>query len=155
MRNYFTIDLISIFFFLRTVKNPSEKKFTCEHCDRKFFTKKDVRRHLVVHTGMRDFLCQFCPQRFGRKDHLVRHIKKSHSKQLPPEAAAAATAQQQQPKPEAVEMVVVKTEYSETIVKVETTSESSVSNPEQFNPLEFNIETFSETDLIFAQVSLN
>nr|CAH7721229.1 unnamed protein product [Callosobruchus chinensis] len=65
----------------RTVKNPAEKKFTCDYCDRKFFTKKDVRRHLVVHTGMRDFLCQFCPQRFGRKDHLVRHIKKSHHQQ--------------------------------------------------------------------------
>lgn len=136
-------------FFSRTVKNPSEKKFTCEHCDRKFFTKKDVRRHLVVHTGMRDFLCQFCPQRFGRKDHLVRHIKKSHSKNLPPES------QQQQPKVEPVEVVVVKTEYPETsVVKVETTSESSVSNPEQFNPLEFNIESFSETDLIFGQVRL-
>lgn len=93
---------------------------------------------------MRDFLCQFCPQRFGRKDHLVRHIKKSHSKNLPPESQ----------KVEPVEMVVVKTEYPETTtVKVETTSESSVSNPpEHFNPLEFNIETFSDTDLIFAQV---
>ncbi|KAL3288777.1 hypothetical protein HHI36_003211 [Cryptolaemus montrouzieri] len=69
----------------RTVKDPNEKKYRCEHCDRKFFTKKDVRRHLVVHTGMRDFLCQFCPQRFGRKDHLGRHIKKSHSKNLPSE----------------------------------------------------------------------
>lgn len=128
------------------MKNPSEKKFTCEHCDRKFFTKKDVRRHLVVHTGMRDFLCQFCPQRFGRKDHLVRHIKKSHSKNLPPE---------QQSKGEPVEMVVVKSEYPETSVKIETTSESSVSNPEPFNPLEFNIETFSETDLIFSQVRNN
>lgn len=97
---------------------------------------------------MRDFLCQFCPQRFGRKDHLVRHIKKSHSKNLPPE---------QQPKGgerEPVEMVVVKTEYPETSVKIETTSESSVSNPEPFNPLEFNIETFSETDLIFGQVRM-
>ena len=64
----------------RTVKSPNERKFTCDQCDRRFFTRKDVRRHMVVHTGMRDFLCQFCPQRFGRKDHLVRHIKKSHSK---------------------------------------------------------------------------
>lgn len=88
----------------RTVKNPNEKKFTCEHCDRKFFTKKDVRRHLVVHTGMRDFLCQFCPQRFGRKDHLVRHIKKSHSKNVPPEDIETA----------------IKSEIPETVVKPET-----------------------------------
>lgn len=126
------------------MKNPSEKKFTCEHCDRKFFTKKDVRRHLVVHTGMRDFLCQFCPQRFGRKDHLVRHIKKSHHTRRLTEATETAP----------IETVMVKTEVPEaTAVKIETTSESSVSNPEQFNPLEFGIETFGEADLIFGQVS--
>ncbi|EFA06038.1 zinc finger protein PLAG1 [Tribolium castaneum] len=112
----------------RTVKNPNEKKFTCEHCDRKFFTKKDVRRHLVVHTGMRDFLCQFCPQRFGRKDHLVRHIKKSHSKNVPPEDFETA----------------IKSEIPETIVKPELVIktdpeikseffESSLSNPEQID----------------------
>lgn len=56
----------------RTVKSPADRKFRCDHCERRFFTRKDVRRHLVVHTGKRDFLCQFCPQRFGRKDHLVR-----------------------------------------------------------------------------------
>lgn len=55
------------------MKSPADRKFRCEHCERRFFTRKDVRRHLVVHTGKRDFLCQFCPQRFGRKDHLVRY----------------------------------------------------------------------------------
>ena len=55
-----------------------EKKHHCEHCDRRFYTRKDVRRHMVVHTGRKDFLCQTCGQRFGRKDHLVRHTRKSH-----------------------------------------------------------------------------
>ncbi|KAK5648234.1 hypothetical protein RI129_003126 [Pyrocoelia pectoralis] len=99
----------------RAVKNPNEKKFTCDHCDRKFFTRKDVRRHLVVHTGMRDFLCQFCPQRFGRKDHLVRHIKKSHSKNLP------------------LESQTIKSEIPEFSIKLEP-SESSISNPEHYDP---------------------
>ncbi|KAH0619324.1 hypothetical protein JD844_019319 [Phrynosoma platyrhinos] len=59
-----------------------EKKHPCDHCDRRFYTRKDVRRHLVVHTGRKDFLCQYCAQRFGRKDHLTRHMKKSHSQEL-------------------------------------------------------------------------
>ncbi|VVC42310.1 Zinc finger C2H2-type,Zinc finger, RING/FYVE/PHD-type [Cinara cedri] len=63
----------------RVVKTPADKKYRCNFCERSFYTGKDVRRHLVVHTGLRDFLCQFCPQRFGRKDHLTRHIKKSHN----------------------------------------------------------------------------
>ncbi|KAG8221988.1 hypothetical protein J437_LFUL003368 [Ladona fulva] len=58
------------------------RRFPCNDCGRTFFTRKDVRRHLVVHTGRRDFLCQFCPQRFGRKDHLIRHIKKGHGADL-------------------------------------------------------------------------
>ncbi|XP_038056944.1 PR domain zinc finger protein 10-like isoform X2 [Patiria miniata] len=57
-----------------------EKKHQCEHCDRQFYTRKDVRRHMVVHTGRKDFLCQACGQRFGRKDHLVRHTRKSHDR---------------------------------------------------------------------------
>ncbi|XP_048210632.1 zinc finger protein PLAGL1 [Perognathus longimembris pacificus] len=66
-------------------KPPSaarEKKHRCDHCARSFYTRKDVRRHLVVHTGCKDFLCQFCAQRFGRKDHLTRHTKKTHSQEL-------------------------------------------------------------------------
>lgn len=66
-------------------KPPSgtkEKKHQCDHCARCFYTRKDVRRHLVVHTGCKDFLCQFCAQRFGRKDHLTRHTKKTHSQEL-------------------------------------------------------------------------
>uniref|UniRef100_A0A3B5KQ32 C2H2-type domain-containing protein n=1 Tax=Xiphophorus couchianus TaxID=32473 RepID=A0A3B5KQ32_9TELE len=59
-----------------------EKKHCCEHCERQFYTRKDVRRHMVVHTGRKDFLCQFCAQRFGRKDHLTRHMKKSHTREL-------------------------------------------------------------------------
>lgn len=59
-----------------------EKKHCCEHCERRFYTRKDVRRHMVVHTGRKDFLCQYCAQRFGRKDHLTRHVKKSHAREL-------------------------------------------------------------------------
>ncbi|KAG9474650.1 hypothetical protein GDO78_004775 [Eleutherodactylus coqui] len=60
-----------------------EKKYPCEHCDRCFYTRKDVRRHLVVHTGRKDFQCHCCAQMFGRKDHLTRHMKKSHCEEAP------------------------------------------------------------------------
>jgi hypothetical protein len=74
-----TLNHLKIHAGSRSLKTPADRKYHCDHCDRSFFTGKDVRRHLVVHTGRRDFLCQYCPQRFGRKDHLTRHIKKSHS----------------------------------------------------------------------------
>ncbi|RWS26608.1 hypothetical protein B4U80_10987 [Leptotrombidium deliense] len=63
-----------------TKRPPNERRFPCSECERKFFTRKDVKRHMVVHTGVRNFACPDCQQRFGRKDHLVRHAKKSHNR---------------------------------------------------------------------------
>ncbi|RWS12882.1 hypothetical protein B4U79_04140 [Dinothrombium tinctorium] len=63
-----------------TKRPPNERRFKCDECDRMFFTRKDVKRHMVVHTGVRNFACPYCQQRFGRKDHLVRHAKKSHNR---------------------------------------------------------------------------
>ncbi|XP_060686757.1 zinc finger protein PLAG1-like isoform X1 [Hemiscyllium ocellatum] len=66
----------------RLASSAREKRHACDRCERRFYTRKDVRRHTVVHTGRKDFLCQFCSQRFGRKDHLTRHTKKSHAQEL-------------------------------------------------------------------------
>jgi hypothetical protein len=63
----------------RSVKNCTEKIHGCPECGKKFYTRKDVRRHMITHTKKKDFLCQYCPQRFGRKDHLTRHLRSSHS----------------------------------------------------------------------------
>lgn len=69
-----------------------ERRYSCERCDRRFYTRKDVRRHAVVHTGRRDFLCPCCAQRFGRRDHLTRHLKKSHAQEsgLKPQTIASS-----------------------------------------------------------------
>ncbi|XP_024231112.1 pleiomorphic adenoma gene X [Oncorhynchus tshawytscha] len=69
-----------------------ERKYSCERCDRRFYTRKDVRRHAVVHTGRRDFLCPRCAQRFGRRDHLTRHLKKSHVQEATPTTPTATPA---------------------------------------------------------------
>ena len=54
----------------RSVKGTMDKKFMCNQCDKKFFTRKDLKRHSVVHTGNREFCCPHCSQRFGRKVRL-------------------------------------------------------------------------------------
>lgn len=63
----------------RSILDESHKKHKCKSCDKMFFTRKDVRRHSVVHTKERPHMCHLCPVRFGRKDHLARHLKKAHS----------------------------------------------------------------------------
>ncbi|XP_048391578.1 zinc finger protein PLAG1-like isoform X2 [Stegostoma tigrinum] len=66
----------------KLTSSAREKRHACDRCERRFYTRKDVKRHTVVHTGRKDFVCQFCSQRFGRKDHLTRHTKKSHAQEL-------------------------------------------------------------------------
>jgi zinc finger protein PLAG1 len=63
----------------QSVKGIMQRKQKCPHCDKRFYTQKDVRRHIIVHTREKDFLCQYCPQRFGRRDHLTRHLRKAHT----------------------------------------------------------------------------
>ncbi|CAH1774706.1 unnamed protein product [Owenia fusiformis] len=63
----------------RSTKGIMDKKQKCPECDKRFFTLKDVRRHMIVHTKERDFICEICSGRFGRKDHLVRHLAKYHA----------------------------------------------------------------------------
>lgn len=77
-----------------TKRSPSERRFKCEQdgCEKMFFTRKDVKRHMVVHTGVRNFPCQNCQQRFGRKDHLVRHAKKSHNRDCRSSASSYSLA---------------------------------------------------------------
>ncbi|XP_076874811.1 pleomorphic adenoma gene X [Brachyhypopomus gauderio] len=76
-----------------------ERKHQCERCGRRFFTRKDVRRHAVVHTGRRDFLCPRCAQRFGRRDHLTRHLKKSHAQELDALTSLPPSGVKEEPSP--------------------------------------------------------
>ncbi|CAG9859489.1 unnamed protein product [Phyllotreta striolata] len=123
----------------RTVKNPNEKKFKCDECGRRFFTRKDVRRHNVVHTGMRDFLCQYCPQRFGRKDHLVRHIKKSHNNKYKAEESAG------------VSIKIEPKETPETAIKTEYVAPAIISSVDLGLPLiEGDLTPFLESENLLA-----
>ena len=49
-------------------------------CGKVFATTKDLRRHWVVHTGLKEFQCSYCHLFFGRKDHKLRHENNAHSK---------------------------------------------------------------------------
>lgn len=82
-----------------------ERPFSCAHCNRVFLSKSELRRHLVVHSGMllfhlvsnfiavllhqsckscsffldeKPFSCKYCQMQFRRKDNLNRHIRHHH-----------------------------------------------------------------------------
>ena len=50
------------------------EQLTCPICDRKFYQKSDVKRHMVVHTGEK-FACSYCPKQFSQKYTRNMHEK--------------------------------------------------------------------------------
>ncbi|OXA38507.1 Zinc finger protein PLAG1 [Folsomia candida] len=51
-------------------------------CMRSMYTSsnsKNLKRHLVIHSGERPFKCCICRTTFRRKDNLDRHIKNTHN----------------------------------------------------------------------------
>ncbi|XP_033113156.1 ras-responsive element-binding protein 1-like isoform X2 [Anneissia japonica] len=49
------------------------RKFSCDVCQKKFLSSRDLKRHDRTHTGERPFVCTDCNRNFGFKHSLVRH----------------------------------------------------------------------------------
>ncbi|XP_063701132.1 zinc finger protein 594-like [Culicoides brevitarsis] len=47
----------------------------CQHCSKKFDSKHDLAKHIVVHSKEIKFFCEVCDKGFTRKQSLNRHIK--------------------------------------------------------------------------------
>ena len=62
-------------------KYLSVSKFACTVCGKCFGSNKDVRRHMLVHTGEKPYSCDICGRRFTQKSHLKAH-QKIHSKPI-------------------------------------------------------------------------
>ncbi|KAG5881749.1 hypothetical protein JTB14_029077 [Gonioctena quinquepunctata] len=54
----------------------------CSHCDKTFFRKEDVQRHMLCHSGERPFICDVCQKGFSAKSSLKIH-KLTHRKESP------------------------------------------------------------------------
>jgi hypothetical protein len=60
----------------------------CPYCDKGFFWKKDLDRHLPKHTGLKSYNCQVCQnKKYSRFDNLIRHYSINHPGLEPPPKA--------------------------------------------------------------------
>lgn len=57
-----------------------ENQFNCDHCDKTFSFKSDLKHHLLIYSGERLFGGDSSETRFSRKHHLIQHVL-SHSRE--------------------------------------------------------------------------
>uniref|UniRef100_A0A8C0XI33 Zinc finger and BTB domain-containing protein 10 n=1 Tax=Castor canadensis TaxID=51338 RepID=A0A8C0XI33_CASCN len=48
-------------------------KLKCPHCNYVAKYRRTLKRHLLIHTGVRSFSCEICGKLFTRREHVKRH----------------------------------------------------------------------------------
>ncbi|KAM8972499.1 zinc finger protein 653 [Pelodytes ibericus] len=51
-------------------------------CGKRFYLSNHLRRHMIIHTGVREFICETCGKSFKRKSHLEVH-RRTHTGETP------------------------------------------------------------------------
>jgi uncharacterized Zn-finger protein len=64
---------LSILYLAPMLTASTRLKFQCKTCHKQFSRKSSYKRHIKIHTKVKEYSCKVCNKSFGRKDILVKH----------------------------------------------------------------------------------
>ncbi|GAB0099377.1 zinc finger protein 271 [Sergentomyia squamirostris] len=53
----------------------TDKPYICGTCNKGFGRRSDLKKHTIVHTGVRPFSCPVCNKNFSRNTNLTKHLR--------------------------------------------------------------------------------
>nr|XP_057932775.1 zinc finger protein 2-like isoform X2 [Doryrhamphus excisus] len=71
--------------------HPDNTRLKCQHCDKTFNDRSNMKRHTRLHTGEKPFQCSVCDKRFSLKTNWRLHMT-IHTDSLPVKASSPAFA---------------------------------------------------------------
>ena len=59
------------------------RDFACSECDKKFPSQPELKKHMIMHTGIKENVCRICQARYAHLSGLNHHFKVNHAGHLP------------------------------------------------------------------------
>lgn len=69
-----------VWFLLGEAPENALNKLKCPHCNYIAKHRRTLKRHLIIHSGVRSFSCDICGKLFTRREHVKRHslVRQKH-----------------------------------------------------------------------------
>ncbi|KAG8259398.1 hypothetical protein J6590_014868 [Homalodisca vitripennis] len=69
------------FLFVGIAEPPSDAKFACDKCGKKYKHRENMKRHRDKECGVEPgFICALCPFKTKRKESLMLHMATKHDR---------------------------------------------------------------------------
>ncbi len=108
--------------------DPSERKFGCGTCGKRFVSEYRLNLHMTVHTREKKYVCKFCGNKFRHSNSLGIHLRSDHKdeKEVQADIALRRSKQKEASGPVEKDPLDVKEESNIDLVEIEEVAENEI-----------------------------